>query len=143
MNRREFARLLAVSGAAPFFTPELAWPQSASTLPPATAHPDERFWLQVRERFMLPADLAMINAANLCPSSAPVLDTLYRFTKDVDQDPSFDNRVKLGEGRETTRKLIAEFLQIRPPPGATTLTSTAPYHPVPGGFYLPASPAAL
>jgi selenocysteine lyase/cysteine desulfurase len=62
----------------------------------------------------MPPDLAMLNAANLCPSSAPVLDTLYKYTRDMDRDPSFDNRVKLGEGREATRKLLAEFLRVTP-----------------------------
>jgi selenocysteine lyase/cysteine desulfurase len=32
----------------------------------------------------------------------------------MDQDPSQDNRVKLGEGRENTRKLLAEFLRVTP-----------------------------
>jgi selenocysteine lyase/cysteine desulfurase len=43
-----------------------------------------------------------------------VLDTLYQTTKDMDQDPSSENRAKLGEGRENTRKLLAEFLRVTP-----------------------------
>ena len=62
----------------------------------------------------MPKDLTMLNAANLCPSSGPVLETLYKMTRDMDQDPSMDNRVKLGEGRENTRKLLAEFLRVTP-----------------------------
>jgi selenocysteine lyase/cysteine desulfurase len=113
MNRRDFARLLAVGGAAPLLTPNFAWPRPAA-LPPTPAAPDERFWQSVRDQFVMPPDLAMMNAANLCPSSAPVLETLYRNTKDMDQDPSFDNRVKMGQGRENTRKLLAEFLRVTP-----------------------------
>jgi selenocysteine lyase/cysteine desulfurase len=113
MNRREFARLLAIGGAAPFVTPELAWARAAK-LPPTPASPDERFWMSVREQFVMPRDLTMLNAANLCPSSGPVLETMYRMTKDMDQDPSSDNRVKLGDGRENTRKLLAEFLRVTP-----------------------------
>jgi selenocysteine lyase/cysteine desulfurase len=113
MNRRDFARLLAIGGAAPFITPGKAWARPAD-LPPTPASPDERFWTAVREQFVMPADLTMLNAANLCPSSAPVLETLYKTTKDMDQDPSADNRVKLGEGRENTRKLLAEFLRVTP-----------------------------
>ena len=113
MNRREFARLLAIGGTAPFLTPGKAWSRP-SDLPPTPASPDERFWTTVREQFVMPADLTMLNAANLCPSSAPVLETLYKTTKDMDQDPSFENRVKLGEGRENTRKLLAEFLRVTP-----------------------------
>jgi len=113
MNRRDFARLLAVGGAAPFITPGKAWARP-SDLPPTPANPDERFWTSVREQFVMPTDLTMLNAANLCPSSAPVLETLYNTTRDMDRDPSFDNRVKLGEGRENTRKLLAEFLRVTP-----------------------------
>src|SRR2546422_1164345 len=113
MNRREFARLLAIGGAAPFITPGKAWARRTD-LPPTPATPDEHFWTAVREEFLMPADLTMLNAANLCPSSAPVLETLYNATRDMDRDPSFDNRVKLGEGRENTRKLLAEFLHVTP-----------------------------
>jgi len=113
MNRREFARLLAIGGAAPFITPGKAWARPTD-LPPTPANPDEHFWTAVREQFLMPADLTMLNAANLCPSSAPVLETLYNATRDMDRDPSFDNRVKLGEGRENTRKLLAEFLRVTP-----------------------------
>src|SRR4029077_15004000 len=48
------------------------------------------------------------------PSSAPVLEKLYRMTKDMDQDPSFDNRETLGNGREQTRTLAAQFLRVTP-----------------------------
>jgi isopenicillin-N epimerase len=113
MNRRDFARLLAIGGAAPFLTPGTAWPRPTD-LPPTPASPDERFWTAVREQFVMPPNLTMLNAANLCPSSAGVLETMYRMTKDMDQDPSQDNRVKLGDGREATRTLLAEFLRVTP-----------------------------
>src|SRR5947207_10236956 len=113
MNRREFARLLAIGGAVPFVTPELTWAKSAK-LPPTPSTPDEKFWMAVRDQFVMPKELTMLNAANLCPSSAPVLDVLYNATKDMDRDPSSDNRVKLGEGRENTRKLLAQFLRVTP-----------------------------
>jgi selenocysteine lyase/cysteine desulfurase len=113
MNRREFARLLAIGGAAPFVTPQPTWARGTS-LPPTPASPDEQFWGAVRDQFVMPRDLTMLNAANLCPSSGPVLETMYRMTRDMDQDPSQDNRAKLGDGRENTRRLIAEFLRVTP-----------------------------
>src|SRR5260370_3660271 len=113
MNRRDFARLLAVGGAAPFLTPGMAWPRPAD-LPPTPSSPDEKFWMSVRDQFVMPKELTMLNAANLCPSSGPVLETMYKLTKDMDQDPSQDNRAKLGDGRENTRKLLAEFLRVTP-----------------------------
>src|SRR5262245_62926634 len=116
MNRRDFARLLALSGAAPFVTPDLAWARGAAVpkLPPTPASPDEKICTAVRDQFVMPKDLTMLNAANLCPSSAPVLETLYTMTKDMDRDPSSDNRAKLGDGRENTRKMLADFLRVTP-----------------------------
>jgi selenocysteine lyase/cysteine desulfurase len=70
--------------------------------------------MSVRDQFVMPKELTMLNAANLCPSSGPVLETMYQLTKNMDQDPSQDNRVKLGDGRENTRKLLAEFLRVTP-----------------------------
>jgi len=32
----------------------------------------------------------------------------------MDRDPSFDNRAKLGDGREATRQALAEFLRVTP-----------------------------
>lgn len=113
MNRRDFARLLALGGAAPFLAPGLAWPKPTD-LPPAPAVPNEAFWQSVRDQFAMPRDLTMLNAANLCPSSSPVLEALYQATKDMDQDPSQENRAKLGDGRERTRALLASFLRVTP-----------------------------
>ena len=53
-----------------------------------------------------------MNAANLCPALVPVVETQERLTRDLDRQPSFPNRVKLGEGRESTRKLLAEFIEV-------------------------------
>ena len=113
LGRRDFARLLALGGTIPFLTPDFAWPQSRD-VGRAPSHGDERYWQGIREQFVMPADLAMLNAANLCPSSAPVLEAVYANTKDMDRDPSFDNRIKLGEGRERTRQILASFLRVTP-----------------------------
>ena len=113
MNRRDFARLLALTGAAPFVTPGIAWPKGGK-LPPTPDVPDEKFWASVRDEFVMPKELTMLNAANLCPSSGPVLETLYNTTRDMDRDPSMENRAKLGDGRENTRRLLAEFLRVTP-----------------------------
>jgi selenocysteine lyase/cysteine desulfurase len=109
VNRRDFARVLALTGAAFFQKPVTAWPSPLAQTP---EQPDERFWLSVREQFLMPPDLGVMNAANLCPSSAPVLEAMYVSTKDVDGDPSFDNRQKMSAGKEETRRLVAEFLRV-------------------------------
>jgi selenocysteine lyase/cysteine desulfurase len=43
-----------------------------------------------------------------------VLEALYRSTKDIDGDPSFDNRQKMSGGKENTRRLVASFLRVTP-----------------------------
>jgi selenocysteine lyase/cysteine desulfurase len=76
--------------------------------------PDERFWETIRQQFLLDPGLSVMNAANLCPSSAPVLESMCRNTRDIDRDPSMNNRVKMSEGKETTRRLLADFLRVMP-----------------------------
>src|SRR5262245_43023064 len=100
VGRRDFARLVALAGWVPWVTQaDTAWAQ-ATALPATPASPDEAFWLKVREQFVMPRDLGVMNAANLCPSSAPVLQALYDVTKDMDGNPSPQNRRKLSEGKE-------------------------------------------
>jgi selenocysteine lyase/cysteine desulfurase len=109
ISRRDFSRFLALSGS-------LLLPQQLSRWPAALAqtprHPDERFWNSVRDQFLMPPGLAVMNAANLCPSPAPVLEVMYLSTKDMDGDPSFDNRQKMSTGKENARRLIAQYLGV-------------------------------
>jgi hypothetical protein len=49
---------------------------SSAPLPPAPAAPDESYWREVRARFLVPPDLAFLNAANLCPMSLPVVEAI-------------------------------------------------------------------
>ena len=111
MNRREFSRLLAAGGSLLLPRDLSAWPAPLAQTP---AQPDERFWLSVREQFLMPPRLAVMNAANLCPSPAPVLEAMYRSTKDMDGDPSFENRQKMATGKEEARRLLARSLRVTP-----------------------------
>ena len=113
LSRRQFAERLGIAGVGVL----LARSGAAAGPPavtPAPAGAPESYWLSVRAQFLMPADLGVMNAANLCPSPAPVLDALVAATRDMDRDPSFPNRVKMGEGKEATRKLLAEFLRVTP-----------------------------
>ncbi|MBE3071870.1 MAG: aminotransferase class V-fold PLP-dependent enzyme [Acidobacteria bacterium] len=114
VDRRQFARMLAGGTSAWILGAGAEALASVPLLAPTPAAPDERFWTSVREQFLLPPDLAVINAANLCPASAPVVQALVDATRDVDRDPSPANRVKMSEGKETTRRLLAEFLRVTP-----------------------------
>ena len=83
LSRRDFARFLALTGSATLL-PSRSFAQtdleefgySAKPLPPTPREPDENYWRDVRARFLVPRDLAFLNAANLCPMSLPVLVTL-------------------------------------------------------------------
>jgi selenocysteine lyase/cysteine desulfurase len=121
-SRRDFARLLALSGSAALL-PERVLAQTASIerydvdrapLPPTPAEPDEKFWREVRSRFLLPRDLAFFNAANLCPMSLPVVEALERNTRQYETNPSPATRAGLMQGREEARRLLATALRVTP-----------------------------
>jgi isopenicillin-N epimerase len=113
ISRRDFTRLVAVTGSAAFLR-ELGGPFVSSPLPRTPAEPDEKFWKEVRARFLLPSDLAFLNAANLCPTSTAVVEALERNTRFLDADPSSARRARLTEGREESRRLLARFLGVAP-----------------------------
>ena len=112
LSRRDFTRLLTLGGSTAL-APEalLAWPAPLQSTP---ERPDERFWQSVRKQFLMPPELAVMNAANLCPSPAPVLEAVYRHTKDMDHDPSFENRAKMQAGKEAARRVVAKCLRVTP-----------------------------
>ena len=114
VSRRNFARLFALGGSAALFS-DPAWARQAasgSPLAPGGAAAGEAFWTSVRDQFVMPADLAVMNAANLCPASRPALESLARETQNVDRDPSPNNRARLYPEKENTRKALAEFLRV-------------------------------
>jgi selenocysteine lyase/cysteine desulfurase len=113
LSRRSFTRLVAGGAAAALAPVRLARAAEPVPAPPQGAR-DERYWQAVRNQFVMPPDLACLNAANLCPSSRPVLEKLDEITRDVDRDPSQNNRQKLAGSKEAARKIIADFLRASP-----------------------------
>jgi selenocysteine lyase/cysteine desulfurase len=113
LSRREWVRLLGGSAAALSLPRDLAWARPA-TLPAAPAAPDESYWRAVREQFAMPPELAVMNAANLCPASVPVLEALDKATRELDRQPSPLYREEMHEAKEVTRRQLAEFLGVTP-----------------------------
>jgi selenocysteine lyase/cysteine desulfurase len=116
VSRRDFARLFAIGGSAALFA-DPVWAKANPQTPafaPGTAGTGEAFWKSVRGQFVMPPDLGVLNAANLCPASRPVLEALRRETDSVDRDPSGQNRARLTGEKEATRKALAEFLRVTP-----------------------------
>ena len=87
---------------------------AAPPLAPGGPAAGEAFWKSVREQFVMPPELSVMNAANLCPASRPVAEALTRESRSVDADPSPNNRARLMPEKEKTRKALAEFLRVTP-----------------------------
>ena len=114
VSRRDFARLFVAGGSAALVA-HPSWAQrTPPPLPAAGPAAGETFWRAVRGQFVMPQDLAVFNAANLCPAPLPVIDTLTRETDRVDRDPSPQNRAQLSQAKEATRRALAAFLRVTP-----------------------------
>ncbi len=117
VSRRNFAKLFAAGGSAALFA-DPAWAREfggrGTDILPAGPSAGEPFWTSVREQFVMPPDLAVMNAANLCPASKPAAEALTRESSSVDRDPSPSNRARLMPEKEATRKGLAEFLRVTP-----------------------------
>ncbi len=116
ISRRRFAQLLAVGGSAALLPVRdiRALERPPVPLPKTPPSPDDSFWSLVRGQFALDDDLTFLNAANLCPASRPVIETLYQRSRDLDRDPSPETKDRLIAQREETRRLLAEFLRVSP-----------------------------
>lgn len=112
LTRRAFTTLIA--GGSAILAAGRSAGQAPAPVGPAPTSPGEAYWDSVRAQFVMPSDLAVMNAANLCPSSRPVIEALHRATGDIDRDPSPANREKLGPAKEAVRRALADFLRATP-----------------------------
>ena len=114
VSRRASLRLLGASAPTLWLVREGTAHARPPQLPPAPAAPDERYWAALRDQFVMPSDLAVMNAANLCPSSLPALDSLEKATRELDREPSPAYRQEMHDAKEVTRGILAEFLRVTP-----------------------------
>ena len=113
VSRRDFARVVIAGGAAALAAPT-SWIHAQAPTRLNDSSSGETFWESVRAQFVMAPGLAVMNAANLCPAPAPVIATLERETSHVDRDPSPQNRARLSQAREATRRTLAAFLRVTP-----------------------------
>jgi selenocysteine lyase/cysteine desulfurase len=83
-------------------------PRRAYAAPPASV--GDAGWSSVKEAFPFEPGYIALNAANLCPTSAPVFQVQIELMRDVNRDPSFENRLRFEEGKEVTRTRLAQLL---------------------------------
>lgn len=82
---------------------------------PANPEPgDEAYWARVKDQFSIAPGLVLMNAANLCPSPYPVQEAVFRVTRDINRDASFQNRGKFGGLKEEARMALAEYVGASP-----------------------------
>lgn len=113
-DRRRFLAQFLGGAAATLTAPAYLRAQSGFPSPFSSAYDDESYWHRVREQFPLDQGLTLMNAANLCPSSYPVQDAVFRHTRDVDGDASFQNRGKFGALKEEAREALAHYVGVTP-----------------------------
>ncbi len=143
-DRREFLGLLtggvAASAAIPVLSPSTAppsaWPDRRASLLAQRGAADEAYWTLVKREFPIRPGLIMMNAANLCPSPYPVIETVTQLTRDIDMDASFQNRGKFGALRERAREAIAAHVGADPAEIAITRNTSESNNTVVNGLTL-------
>ena len=109
-TRRQFLHAVPVFGALP-----ASWVSFSTALAaPATVPNSEAYWSLVKRQFPLEPRLIYLNAANVCPSSRPVLDRHLEFLRDFHANPSFQNRDKYAPMYESLRSKLAAMLRATP-----------------------------
>ena len=101
-SRRDFFRAAVALPA--------SWTALSSALRAATS--DDSYWQMVQRQFPLEDGLIYLNAANVCPTSRPVMDRHLAFLRDFHANPSFQNRDKYAPLRETLRAKAAKMLRV-------------------------------
>jgi selenocysteine lyase/cysteine desulfurase len=97
---------------------------------------DEAYWRRVKDQFSIAPGLILLNAANLCPSPYPVQEAVFRYTRDVNRDASFQNRGKFGEMKEEARRSLADYLGALPEEIAITRNTSEGNNSVVNGLDL-------
>jgi selenocysteine lyase/cysteine desulfurase len=114
VSRREFARLFAVGGSAAMLGHPSFEGFRPAPLSPRSLRPGSVDWDAVRSQFLMPPDVSVMNAANLCPAPARVLETVVEGTRRLDREPFPSYRSEIRGAKERTRELLAEFLRVTP-----------------------------
>ena len=105
-------------------------------LPPDSRPPDEAYWRQIQAAFPLAPGRVLMNAANLCPTPYAVREAVFRLTRDVDADASFQNRAKYEDLREAARAALSRYVGADPDEVALTRNTSEGNNTVVAGLDL-------
>ncbi len=115
LTRRDFARLFAAGGSAALLAHPalkgLAVPAPLAASTRSGVAPD---WDAVRAQLLMPQELSVLNAANLCPAPRLVLEAVQTFTERLDRDPVPSYRNEMHGAKEVVREKLATFLRVIP-----------------------------
>ena len=71
-------------------------------------------WEKIQSQFIIPPELTVLNAANLCPSPSHVLETVTNYTQRLDSKPVPSYRAEMIAVKEKTRQELAKYLRATP-----------------------------
>lgn len=125
LNRREFARLFALGGSAallahPRIREQIISPLEGAAPSPGVLRPGARGigsapdWNAVRARFLIPEELSVMNAANLCPAPREVVQGVHDATWQMDSVPVPSFRNEIFGAKEEVRDRVAAHLRATP-----------------------------
>ena len=114
MDRRAFTRLFALGGSAALLGHPRFRGAKAPVLTSDRLRPGNVDWASVREQFLIPDEVTVLNAANLCPAPRPVLETVQTHTARLDSEPFPSYRSEILSAKERTRDLLASHLRVTP-----------------------------
>ena len=106
--RRKFlSQLLAFTSAGVALPSFGITPQKLGS--PAHAE-DESYWEKLQKQFIVPPNLIMMNAANLCPSPQIVHERVIELTRSLNKDVSFQYRSLFVDIRRKSISMLAQFV---------------------------------
>ncbi|NOT77029.1 MAG: aminotransferase class V-fold PLP-dependent enzyme [Cyclobacteriaceae bacterium] len=114
-QRRKFLTQLLTGSMAtlalPAFANDLSF-ASAESLSSPEDPSDERYWEMIKKQFMVPSNLIMFNAANLCPSPYYINDIVDTAMKGLEKDVSFQYRSQFAAKRAKSLEKMSQFLGV-------------------------------
>lgn len=108
MSRRDLVSLFAFGGSASLVDRGVLARGTPPALPKSPDVPTAAYWHAVRAQFLIPPELSVLNAANLCPAPASV----HEYTARLDREPVPSFRAAMHAAKEDARRSVAEHLHV-------------------------------